>query len=93
MRPLTGSVVDGGSVFVSNLPWSTTSSDLKRIFGRFGVVSTAKVIVDRRSGRSKGYGFVEMEKESAGAAIGALDGSVLEGRDLKVRVARPAGQR
>ena len=78
------------SVYVSNLPWSTTSDDLERLFGRYGAVSAAKVVVDRRTGRSRGFGFVDMEETAAGQAIGALDGSALGGRDLKVRTARPS---
>jgi superfamily II DNA/RNA helicase len=86
----TGTAVS--SVYVSNLPWSTTSDDLERLFGRYGAVSAAKVVVDRRTGRSRGFGFVDMDETAAGQAIGALDGSALGGRDLKVRTARPLGR-
>ena len=76
------------SVYVANLPWDTTSDDLERLFSRHGDVSTATVITNG-SGRSKGFGFVDMPHQAAEAAITALHGSTLEGRDLTVRFAKP----
>lgn len=75
------------SLYVGNLPWSITSTDLDRIFSRFGAVHGSKVAL--RGGRSKGYGFVEMSADSTTAAIDALDQSELSGRKLQVRPARP----
>lgn len=79
------------SVFVGNLPWTATDADIHALFARHGKVSRATVITDRRNGRSKGFGFVEMPKPDARAAIDALQGFKMEGRDLKVRFAEPAG--
>ncbi len=79
----------GESVYVANLPWSTTADDLRALFGRYGEVGQTSVVIDRRTGRSRGFGFVEMPRATARAAIDALHGSTLEGRDLTVRLARP----
>lgn len=81
----------GPSVFVGNLPWSTTEDEIHTLFSRHGSVSKATVIKDRRNGRSKGFGFVEMPHRDAQAAIDALHGINIGGRDLKVRFAQPAG--
>ena len=78
------------NIYVGNLPFSTTSDDLENLFSQYGDVSRAQVISDRDTGRSRGFGFVEMEDEAAAtAAIEATNGSDLGGRDLKVNVARP----
>lgn len=78
------------NIYVGNLPFSTTSDDLENLFGQYGDVSRAQVISDRDTGRSRGFGFVEMEDDDAAtAAIEATNGSDLGGRDLKVNVARP----
>ena len=79
----------GESVYIANLPWQATDADLETMFGRHGTVHASSVIVDSRSGRSKGFGFVDMPKSDAEAAIKALDGSKLEGRALAVRFAKP----
>lgn len=80
--------IRGESVYVANLPWDARGADLMALFGPYGTVHAGTVIIDSRSGRSKGYGFVEMSKKDALAAIEALDGSTLEGRALAVRFAK-----
>lgn len=78
------------NLYVGNLAFSTTDSDLESLFTEHGGVSSAQVIVDRDTGRSRGFGFVEMESdEEAQKAISALDGTNVEGRQLKVNVAKP----
>jgi RNA recognition motif-containing protein len=77
------------SVYVSNLPWDATSDDVRELFGRYGKVHETTIITDRRTGRSKGFGFVDMSRPEAECAIEALHGSMLNGRDLTVRFARP----
>jgi superfamily II DNA/RNA helicase len=79
---------DKSTIYVGNLPWVTESSDLVALFGEHGTVHGATISRQDRSGRSKGFGFVEMRPSDAGAAISALDGSVLAGRKLRVRAAR-----
>ncbi len=77
-------------LYVGNLAYSVTNETLLQQFGEFGNVTNAKVMMDRDTGRSKGFAFVEMETETdAQAAINALDGRSVEGRALKVNVARP----
>ena len=78
------------NIYVGNLPWSYKDDSLKELFEEHGEVTSAKVIVDRMSGRSRGFGFVEMASgEEAGAAIEALNGYDADGRELKVNEARP----
>lgn len=78
------------NIYVGNLPYNTTEEDLQTMFAAYGGVSTAKVITDRETGRSRGFGFVEMENDSeAETAIGALNGKDMDGRNLVVNVARP----
>jgi RNA recognition motif-containing protein len=78
------------NIFVSNLGFSSRDEDLKQIFTAFGEVASAKVIIDKFTNRSKGFGFVEMPDDNAAQqAISKLDGSVVDGRPLKVNVARP----
>jgi RNA recognition motif-containing protein len=82
------------NIFVSNLGFSSRDEDLKRIFAEFGEVSSAKVIMDKFTNRSKGFGFVEMPDENAAKkAINELDGSVVDGRPIKVNIARPKESR
>ncbi|MBE7559197.1 RNA-binding protein [bacterium] len=77
-------------IYVGNLPYETTDQDLKAKFEAFGQVDSASVVMDRDTGRSKGFGFVEMtDKSEAQAAIAALDGKDHNGRALKVYEARP----
>jgi superfamily II DNA/RNA helicase len=80
---------EGDSIYVGNLPFSITGQDLERIFGEFGIVHSATVVTHRDSKRSRGFGFVEMSPTAVHAAIVALNGSSVAGRQLKVRTARP----
>ncbi|HSM45096.1 MAG TPA: RNA-binding protein [Acidimicrobiia bacterium] len=78
------------NLFVGNLTFSTTSNELEDLFAEYGEVAKAQVITDRDSGRSRGFGFVEMATpESAEKAISALDGKSIDGRQLNVNVAKP----
>jgi RNA recognition motif-containing protein len=80
----------GKKLYVGNLAYGVTDSDLEQIFSPHGTVQSAQVIIDRDTGRSKGFGFVEMgSDQEAQTAIQALDGKELEGRALKVNEARP----
>lgn len=81
-------------LFVGSLPWATTSQDLNDLFSQYGAVSSANVLTDRDTGRSRGFGFVEFENdEDAKKAIAALDGSDFQGRSLKVSEAKPLQDR
>ncbi len=76
-------------IYVGNLPWATTSSDLQELFEQHGAVVAAEVITERATGRSRGFGFVEMESDEAmHAAIEALNGQDMDGRALVVNEAR-----
>ena len=78
------------NIYVGNLPYSVTDEDLRDAFSAYGQVDSARVITDRDSGRSKGFGFVEMESSSeAEAAIQALNGQDMQGRVLTVNESRP----
>lgn len=78
------------NIFVAKLSSVTTGDDLQELFSSFGEVSSAKVIIDRETGNSKGFGFVEMSDESAGQkAIDSLNNSELNGRNIVVKVAQP----
>ena len=80
----------GNKLYVGNLPYSFRDSDLESTFGQFGSVSSAKVMMERDTGRSKGFGFVEMGSEAeAQAAIQGMNGQPLGGRSLVVNEARP----
>ena len=77
-------------LFVGSLPWAINDEGLKQAFTPYGKVVSATVVMDRRSGRSKGFGFVEMENDSeAKAAIDALNGSELNGRNIVVNEVKP----
>ncbi|HSX17653.1 MAG TPA: RNA-binding protein [Patescibacteria group bacterium] len=81
-------------LYVGKLSYSTTDDTLRTLFAQYGTVVSAQVIKDRDSGQSKGFAFVEMEKdEEAQAAINALDGNDFEGRSIVVNVARPQEDR
>ena len=81
-------------LYVGNLTFETTEDNLRELFGKFGVVSTAALIMDRLSGRSKGFGFVEMDNdEEAQKAISELNGKEYNGREIVVNVARPREER
>jgi RNA recognition motif-containing protein len=76
-------------IYVGNLPWSTTSAELEQMFAEHGAVRSAEVISDRETGRSRGFGFVEMETdEGMAAAVQALNGKDMGGRPLTVNEAR-----
>ncbi len=81
-------------LYVGNLPYSVGDEDLQNRFSEFGTVSSAKVITDRETGRSKGFGFVEMESdEQAMSAIEKLNGTDFNGRAMSVSEARPQAPR
>jgi len=77
-------------IYVGNLPYSTTEDELKGLFAAHGEVAAARVVVDRATGRSKGFGFVEMtDRAQAQKAIEALNGYDLDGRQLRVNESQP----
>ena len=79
----------GNKLYVGNLAYSVRDNDLQQAFGQFGTVTSAKVMMERDTGRSKGFGFVEMADEAgAAAAIAQLNGTQLDGRALKVAEAQ-----
>jgi RNA recognition motif-containing protein len=81
-------------IYVGNLPWATTSSDLENMFREFGDVQSAEVIMDRETGRSRGFGFVQMpSNEAADQAMNALNGKDMNGRPLVVNEARERSPR
>ena len=84
---------DVQSLYVANLPWGATTDQLEALFGRYGKVHEATIIAHPRTGRSKGFGFVEMPASDARTAVKKLHGSVMGGRDLTVRLARPSAHR
>jgi RNA recognition motif-containing protein len=78
------------NIYVGNLPWQTTSDDLYQLFAQYGAVGKSQVITDRETGRSRGFGFVEMASEAeAQAAIEALNNTPFNGRPLTVNIAKP----
>ena len=80
----------GNKLYVGNLPYSVRDSDLEQSFGQFGAVTSAKVMMERDTGRSKGFGFVEMASDAeAQAAVEGMNGQPLGGRSLVVNEARP----
>jgi len=84
----------GRKLYVGNLNYETTSDDLKQLFAAHGTVTSADVIMDRSTGRSKGFGFVEMSSDAeAQAAISALNGQQNNGRPLTVNEAKPREDR
>ncbi|MEW6671086.1 MAG: RNA-binding protein [Thermodesulfobacteriota bacterium] len=82
------------NIYVGNLAYSLNEDGLKALFAEFGEIESAKIIMDRFSGRSKGFGFVEMPNNSeADQAIKALNGKLIEGKNIKVNPANPGGKR
>ncbi|PKL17400.1 MAG: RNA-binding protein [Spirochaetae bacterium HGW-Spirochaetae-5] len=78
------------NIYVGNLSYKMTDEDLGNLFNTFGSVSESKIVIDRETGRSKGFGFVEMPNQAEGdEAIKQLDGKEIEGRSIKVNVAKP----
>jgi len=80
------------NLYVGNLPFNATADDLREAFSRFGTVTRAQIIVDRETGRSRGFGFVEMA-DGADEAIAQMNGAVFQGRQLTVNEARPREER
>ena len=77
-------------LYVGNLSFQTTEDQLAQLFAEYGTVGRASIVTDRDTGRSRGFGFVEMgSDQEAQAAISALDGTMVEGRTIQVNVARP----
>ena len=82
------------NIYVGNLSYSLTESELRDAFAQFGDVSSAKILTDRETGRSRGFGFVEMPNRGEGAAaVAYLNGKDLDGRALRVNEARPRERR
>jgi RNA recognition motif-containing protein len=81
------------TIYVGNLPWAVSEQDLIQAFQEYGEVKSARVVTDRETGRSRGFGFVEMDEEAANAAIAALNGAEWGGRALTVNEAQPRPQR
>ena len=81
------------NIYVGNLSWSTSDADLKNMFAPYGTVTSAHVIEDRETGRSRGFGFVEMDDAGAAKAISELNGAEVGGRNLKVNEAQPRESR
>ncbi len=82
------------NIYIGNLEYGVTEDELRNAFGEFGEVSSASIITDKFTGRSKGFGFVEMPNDAeASAAIDALNDSDLNGRSIKVNQARPREER
>ncbi len=78
------------NIYVGNLSYKMTDEDLGSLFNSYGTVSQSKIVIDRETGRSKGFGFVEMPNQSEGdEAIRQLDGKEVDGRNIKVNVAKP----
>lgn len=80
------------NIYVGNLSFDSTEDDLRTAFGQYGTVTSVSVITDRETGRSRGFGFVEMA-DGGDEAIAAMNGAELQGRTLKVNEARPREER
>jgi RNA recognition motif-containing protein len=77
------------NIYVGNLPWSLSDDDLQELFTEYGEVTNASIVADRDTGRSKGFGFVDMPDQSAGEmAVESLNGKTVDGRDIRVNEAR-----
>ncbi len=81
------------TLYVGNLPWSTTEEELKNIFASHGTVYSARIISDRNTGRSKGFGFVEVDESEAEKMISALNNTEIKGRRIIVNEAKPREER
>ena len=80
------------NIYVGNLDYKVNESDLESLFSKYGTVNSVKIISDKYNGRSKGFGFVEMEnKDEAKKAVSGLNGSSLKSRDITVNEAKPRG--
>jgi RNA recognition motif-containing protein len=80
-------------IYVGNLPFSATEAEVRELFAQHGTVHSVKLITDRETGRPRGFGFIEMERNEANAAIQALNGTDFGGRSLRVNEARERGDR
>jgi len=80
-------------IYCGNLPFSTNDDELRGMFDEYGSVNDASIVSDRETGRSRGFGFVDMDADGAARAIEALDGLDYKGRNLKVNEARPREER
>jgi RNA recognition motif-containing protein len=81
------------TIYVGNLPFSSSEDEVRELFAQHGDVQSVKLITDRETGRPRGFGFVEMENDAAQAAISNLDGTEFGGRTLRVNEARDRGER
>ncbi len=82
------------NIYVGNLPFNATETDIRELFEPFGEVTSVSLITDRETGRPRGFGFVEMASSSEGnAAIEALNGREISGRSLRINEARPREER
>ena len=81
------------SIYVGNLLWSATEEQVRSLFSAYGTVNSVNLVSDRETGRARGFGFVEMADADAAAAIQALDGSSMDGRNLRVNEAQPKAPR
>ncbi len=81
------------TIYVGNLPWSVTNEDLQKAVSQYAEVLTVRIATDRETGRSRGFGFVEVPADKAEAVIEALNGSTWEDRQLTVNEARPREER
>ena len=81
------------SIYVGNLPWSSTEEQVRDLFAEYGNVHSVKLVNDRETGRARGFGFVEMDDAEAQAAIEALDNHNFGGRTLRVNEAKPRAPR
>ena len=82
------------NIYIGNLDYSLQEDDLKQIFGKYGEVTSVKIITDKFTGKGKGFAFVEMtEEKEATTAINELDGTEINGRNIKVNKARPPRER
>jgi len=80
-------------IYVGNLPFSATEAELREVFGAHGEVESVNIVTDRETGRSRGFGFVEMSQDDAAKAIEALDQYEMNGRNLRVNEAKPRENR
>ncbi len=76
-------------MYVGNLAFQSTEDDIQNLFSQYGTIESINLITDRETGRSRGFAFVEMENEAAQKAMQGLDGTDLDGRNLKINEARP----
>ena len=81
------------NLFVGNLPWSVGDAELEEVFANYGQVESARVITDRDTGRSRGFGFVEMQVDDVATVISATNGREIDGRQLRVNEAEEKGGR